>query len=216
MRLNESSRMIVTRKEIIKEDVMDVSMEDKVEMKQKGKVNIYECDSEKKIELKKDRYAGNGKVWKPKEKGKKSLDTIQDEKQTNSMEALQRIDIVFETKTDQTLDKKNTDGEDEGEKRMEELSKKLSESFEKNLNNKFAKEDYMEEGIDPELSRLTVKTGTKERRGSNIMSKLVNIPVGYKQLKLKKRRFSKETNAIGDEGDPGSKNGEEVESSTLI
>ncbi|WOL01534.1 hypothetical protein Cni_G10251 [Canna indica] len=94
--------------------------------------------------------------------------------------------------------------------------KKLSESFEKILNNKFAKEDFMEEGIDPELSRLTVKTGTKERRGSNIMSKLVNIPVGYKQLKLKKRKFSKETNAIGDEGDPGSRNGEEAESSTLI
>ncbi|WOL14457.1 hypothetical protein Cni_G23237 [Canna indica] len=95
-----------------------------------------------------------------------------------------------------------TDEKKRDECKMQELSKKMSESFEKILNNKFAKEDFMEEGIDPENSRLIERKCSKERRGSKGNSNLVNVLIGYKSVKLKKRRYSKDTNALGDEGDP--------------
>ncbi|WOK98767.1 ras-related protein RABF1-like isoform X1 [Canna indica] len=90
-----------------------------------------------------------------------------------------------------------------GNNRLDELSGKLSSSFARILNNEFAKEDFLEEGTNPEATRSQIFKGQKIRMGSKGSSVLVNIPVGYRSVKIKKMRYFVESSAKGDDGDPG-------------
>ncbi|WOK93114.1 hypothetical protein Cni_G01807 [Canna indica] len=85
---------------------------------------------------------------------------------------------------------------------MDKLAESLTESFKKILENENAEVDFLEAGIDPELSRIGNKEGQKGRGCWKASSKLVNIPVEYNGKKIKKRRCSKECSALRDDGDP--------------
>ncbi|WOL20350.1 hypothetical protein Cni_G29155 [Canna indica] len=92
---------------------------------------------------------------------------------------------------------------------LEELTMKMTDSFVKNLENEFAKEDFLEEWIDPKQSRVASRCGVKGRKSLLKTENLVNIPIGYKHIKMKKRRCSKDINAMGNEGDPAEQEGVE-------
>ncbi|WOL03911.1 hypothetical protein Cni_G12631 [Canna indica] len=96
--------------------------------------------------------------------------------------------------------------ENDSDEGLDVLSKKLSDSFSKIIEKVGGGVDYMEDDIDPEQSRIGVKTSQKARKMLKEVDTLINISIGYKQVKLKKRRFSKESIGISDEGDPGGLN----------
>ncbi|WOL11922.1 hypothetical protein Cni_G20686 [Canna indica] len=85
---------------------------------------------------------------------------------------------------------------------MDELSQKLPNSFIKILENREAKDDFLEDGIDPEASRNFVRKGGKLRKGAGKNSNIINVPIMFSNPKMKKRRFMEETSAMGNDGDP--------------
>ncbi|WOK98727.1 hypothetical protein Cni_G07439 [Canna indica] len=85
---------------------------------------------------------------------------------------------------------------------LDKLAEKLSASFQKILENKNAKEDFLEEGYCPETEREKKKENLKNRRWSGNSGKLFNIPMEYKGNKIKKRRVSKECGALKGDEDP--------------
>ncbi|WOL01095.1 hypothetical protein Cni_G09808 [Canna indica] len=87
------------------------------------------------------------------------------------------------------------------------LAEKLTDSFKKIMDNENAKEDFLEAGFHLEASRIGTSEGAKARRGSVTNSNmgnhhLLNIPIVYKGPKVKKKRSSKESSALKDDGDP--------------
>ncbi|WOL01064.1 hypothetical protein Cni_G09777 [Canna indica] len=113
-----------------------------------------------------------------------------------------RMEIEF--KASEVVEENKEEKEKEKTKKvssLEELSMKLSNSFSKILENEFAKEDFLEEGLDPELSRNLEGRPIKARKGMCICKNLINIPISYKQLKPKKKRISLDKNKEMEEVD---------------
>ncbi|WOL10078.1 DNA-directed primase/polymerase protein isoform X6 [Canna indica] len=70
------------------------------------------------------------------------------------------------------------------------------------VNSEQTKDDFLEDGIDPEASRHSVRKGGKLRKGAMKNSNIINVPIMFSNPKMKKKRFMEETSAMGNDGDP--------------
>ncbi|WOL07048.1 hypothetical protein Cni_G15784 [Canna indica] len=89
---------------------------------------------------------------------------------------------------------------------LDAIADKMSKSFTRIMENKFAEKDFIEAGFDPELSRIIEKSGNKARKGMKCNEILINVHVNFKSVRVKKRRVSNDLKLIDDEGDLGKEN----------
>ncbi|WOK93202.1 hypothetical protein Cni_G01896 [Canna indica] len=98
--------------------------------------------------------------------------------------------MVFETK-DIAAEKKECNIErKKKEMNFDDLSEKMRDSFSKISENKFAEGDFLEFGMDPEVSRVEEGRVLKARRGSFVQKRknLVNVPVSFKNIKNEEKK----------------------------